>query len=283
MKQLEKRCCLKKEKTKENLIETKHLFDCLWKQTKKEMTDFFATSPHASRDVQLFSSKREVRTAHFDKATKSYRYERACNMISVGGLHKAIKRRYHPHYNPFAKTKKRWPRIGAKGSNKKIGKRVDNDILAFTKAGSFVQPKGSKRLHHFTKELVEYWSQIRHTPETAQLPVEIRDWNIMTQADFITYDAATGKRWLWEVKTGLPRNFGDADGKFASPLETVPCTKYGIWQLQLHYTRAGLEAAGLHIDESRVIQVYGKKGSCVLKIYSPPAWIKKLAPLTKHR
>ncbi len=83
---------------------------------------------------------------------------------------------------------------------------------------------------------------------------------------------------------------------FKAPLSHVSCSKLGIWQLQLHYTRCGLEMAGLHISESRVIQVHGtgkkriqkgalsapKLSSTTIKVHLPALWTKQLPPLQSH-
>lgn len=63
---------------------------------------------------------------------------------------------------------------------------------------------------------------------------------------------------------------------------TVPCTKFNIWNLQLHFTRKALEAAGVRIDESRILHVYDKitgkdkKKQIHVDEHAPPEWTKKV-------
>ncbi len=44
------------------------------------------------------------------------------------------------------------------------------------------------RPHKFTKELLKHWKDLGHVHEASQLPVELAQWNVMTQADHITRD-----------------------------------------------------------------------------------------------
>ena len=62
---------------------------------------------------------------------------------------------------------------------------------------------------------------------------------------------------------------------------TVDCTKMNIWGLQLLHTKRALEAAGVKIDESRILHVYDrvdkdKKKRIHVDEHAPPDWTNKI-------
>lgn len=204
------------------------------------------------------------------------------------GLVSCVRRRYHPHFdrgrdNMSKAHKRRWKSVKVRGSNSSQGKTVDNQIAKYTQAGggSISAVLGS-RVSPLTRALLEYFKGIGHTPQAAQLPVRLADWEGMTQADLITKDSF-GNLWLWEVKTGFPvggfRHHDTFHNIGGGKKDKVPCTIYNCWQLQLYFTRRALErTAKLPISQARVIQVYTEKGKVkpIIKVHETPKWLRDI-------
>ena len=106
----------------------------------------------------------------------------------------------------------------------------------FTKiAGKKPRGKLAKRqLHPMTDAVFRYWTARGLTPVAAQVPVQLPELNIMTQADVIVEDRQ-GQLWMHEIKTGYCGMRG-AQGKFAAQFSNVPCTKGNQWDMQRHFT-----------------------------------------------
>ncbi len=117
-------------------VETKFVFS-----NNTQSMDFYAISATASPAIKKYASSRFVSSARYNDDKETYQYERACNLISVGGLHRAIKQRFHPTFNPYPGKKKRkyrqyYPSKPYTGSSKKIGSQVDAEILQTTKVSN---------------------------------------------------------------------------------------------------------------------------------------------------
>lgn len=236
---------------------------------------FFATSldpyslhPLLNQYIQLDA----VKSAHFNDKDGRYHYTKHGQRVACGGLVETLKYRFCPHYKDN-RSKRNW-KSNVRGSSKEQGKKIDNQLLEYVRTG-----KAPKRAHKMTKSLLHYWiKEKKHTLQASQLPVEIEGgWNKMTQADIITRDESTGDLYLWEVKTGFPVGGFRQQDNFKAPLADVKCTKYNIWQLQLHYTRQALEQKGLRFKEANVIQIYEKKKEkeLIIKIHPQEDWLSR--------
>jgi len=215
------------------------------------------------------AATRTIQSATFDKEDGKYHYWKTGNTFASGGLLSTLKYNYYPHYQEN-RSKRKWKKTNIRGSTCAQGKLVDKQIGEYTIAGGKGRPK---RVTSMASALLGYWEAMGHIPQVAQLPVEITRWNRMTQADYITR-APDGRLWLWEVKTGFPVGGFRKQGEFKGEFKGVSCTKYNIWQLQLHFTREGLKKAGVDISESRIIQVHSDKSKkMTIIVHEPKSWI----------
>lgn len=210
-----------------------------------------------------------AQTAHYDAEREKYAFRRQGMMIYCGGLHAALRYRYYPHYKDNRSKRKRGTQV--KGSNKAMGKRVDEELKRACAGVS------GNRQSTYTRALLAYWTRTGHTLQACQVPVDLSDAAVdrMTQADVLTWHAASATLWLWEVKTGMPVGFHRKQGKMRNMphAAAVDCTKLNIWHLQLHHTRAALQRAGVAIGGAAVIQVCERKGQGFdVKVHAPPAW-----------
>jgi hypothetical protein len=202
---------------------------------------------------------------------KAYTMKTPEGRIRYGGLLAELKRKFYPHFEELQRDEYERRKRGPRGSNTSLGKLVDRQIMEWVRTG-----KNPKRQSKFTAALRKVWRDRVHVQQAAQVPVFIPEWQIVTQADVITRSPMTGKTCLWEVKTGMPHDLGMMQGKFSAPMQDVCATKLNIWHLQLHYTALALRTAGLTIDETRIIQVYGNGKRVTVDIHEPPPWTEKL-------
>lgn len=211
----------------------------------------------------------------FNSSARKYTLVRGGAPLLFAGLLSQLKWRFYPHYRENRSRRKRGTHV--RGSNSAQGKRVDAQICAVVASGG-KRPK--RRLNRLTVALLDYWEDNGHELQAGQIPAEVSLWDRVTQADVITRHARTGRLWMWEVKTGAPVGFYRKQGKFRAPLHAVDCTKRNIWELQRHYTVRALIEAGVHISESRVIQVHEDRrnagGEPVLKVHTPPPWTRAI-------
>lgn len=241
--------------------------------------------PHPSLAAHLSSV--EVKSAHF--ANGKYQYSMSGGTrVSCGGLLQMLKGRFYSHYR---NTRRKGRKTQKKGSSKKLGSRVDDDMkLAICDALGGIEVGESKpkryktrKYHPLSMALLNHLHESGHALQAAQVPVVIPGVFKMTQADLITQDRATGQLHLWEVKTGFPVGGFTKQGKLTGT--DVDCTKYNIWQLQLHYTRKSLEAAGVDIANSSVIQVYkdSTQKQPVVKVHPSKEWTNQLPVIIPKR
>lgn len=219
-----------------------------------------------------------IQSARFDPDQGKYEFVKFNKTISCGGLIQTMRYKYYPNYKDN-RSKRKWQSVKIKGSSATQGKRVDSEVAAS------IEGNLPKKPHKMTKALLAYWQSEGHQLQAAQVPVEVilSGANIkMTQADLIARDAQ-GRLWLYEIKTGAPVGFYQKQGKFLGVLSEVDCTKQNIWHLQLLHTRLALEAAGVEIFQSRIIQIYEERGSPELqiKLHEPPEWTRLVPPLPK--
>jgi hypothetical protein len=238
----------------------------------------FSQSPHPiDPTLAAHLSSPTAQSARFSEKLKKYTFTKAGRRLECGGLKNALRARYYSHYKDN-RSRRNTKKTQIKGSTAKLGKRVDAELADACAAKT---KQLSKKWHPMTCELLKYWAERGHVLEACQVPVELVGVDAMrlTQSDVITTDRA-GRVWLWEVKTGFPVGFSRVQETFSrnTPLRTIACTKLNIWHLQLEFTRAALvNGAGVRIDETRVIQIYAKKG-CPLQVreHVPPPWIALL-------
>lgn len=243
------------------------------KKTPKEkdpVLPFFALTKNPHPSLSQYAQNPAVKSATFNPETGCYRYKAHGQEISCGGLVNTIKYRFCPHYEDN-RSKRRGKRVNVRGSDKKLGKRVDSQLLQYVHVG-----KRPKRCNPLTAALLDHWHNSGHVLEACQLPVVLGGgWNKMTQADVITRNTLTNQLCLWEVKTGFPVGGFRTQDTFKAPLNKVKCTKYRIWQLQVHYTREGLINGGLFLEAANVIQVYNtKKNGIQIKVHTEEPWLK---------
>lgn len=229
---------------------------------------FFAVAKNAHRAIHDYVASPAVKSASFSDADERYHYTHHGQHVACGGLVQTLKHRFYPHYKDNRSKRRKGTRV--RGSNKKQGKLVDAQLLQYVHVG---KRSAIKRCTKMTTALLDFWSDAGHTLEAAQLPVELNQWNKMTQADVIT--RKNDRLYLWEVKTGFPIGGFRKQAFFSAPLHKVPCTKYNIWQLQMYYTKRGLQEQGLPIKEAAVIQVYSKDGKMNVKVHKEEPWLKE--------
>jgi hypothetical protein len=225
---------------------------------------FFAVVKNAHPALTAYVHTPVVQSASFSEQDDRYHYTKHGQRIACGGLVQTLKYRFYAHYKDNRSKRRTGTR--SRGSNKAQGKLVDSQLLHYVHVG-----KRPKRCTKMTQALLNYWSEHGHTLEAAQLPVELVQWNKMTQADVIT--RKNNQLYMWEVKTGFPIGGFRKQAVFAAPLQRVPCTKYNIWQLQMHYTMQGLRQQGLPIKQGCVIQVYSKDKQMQVKVHKEADWL----------
>lgn len=245
------------------------------KRVREEQRDFFSHVPDEQLEESLkqYIGSNVVQTAQFDPKEETYKINKYGSMISCMGIHNALRYRYYPHYQ-FNRSVRKWKKVDIKGSTRDLGIRTDGEIVEFVK-----QPTTMKGFHKYTVSILSHITKtMGHTMQAAQIPLEILNWNVVTQCDLITRDKK-GVLHVWEVKTGIPVGGYQAQGSFKTLRgqdgELIKCTGYNIWQLQLHFTVKSLMAIGLKVSHanSHVIQVFeSKKKGLQVKIHSPEPW-----------
>lgn len=236
----------------------------------------FSAAPRKGLDprINAYLSAPLAQSARFDREKRRYTYRRNGALLATGGLIKTLEAMYYPHYR--SNRSRRNKNTQLVGSSASQGKAVDQQLAHLTEG------RRVTRLSSMTKSLIAYLAEQGHILQAAQVPVEMPGWFKMTQADLITLHAATGKIWLWEVKTGVPVGFFVRQGTFRAPLNNVECTKLNIWHMQLHFTRLALMAGGMHIDEARVLQVHGFRDRTQdnkVTAHVPPDWTDRIRSL----
>lgn len=211
--------------------------------------------------------------AGYNAARGSYQAPVQGRSVLLCGLVAKVRARHYPHHQAN-RSRRRHSRVNVRGSSSAQGKRVDHELQ------SAVVGHPVRRQHPMTSCLLAYWESKGHRLVACQVPVRVRDFFMcMTEADVLTTDSA-GRLWLWEVKTGAPVGFHRRQGTLQHVRGAeVPCNGQALWQLQLHYTRRALEAAGVAVANARVIQVHGqrKKGAGLeVVVHEPPEWVHRV-------
>lgn len=231
--------------------------------------------------IEKYAQDRFCKSVDLVKVGKysKYKFFHSGTEHTSGGLLTLLERTFYSHYQTN-RSRRNHKHVMVRGSNDSKGKTVDRQISAWTSLGGAGQRP--KRLNKLAASLMKHLEDLGHSPQAAQLPVLIpntRPYRV-TQADLITKDGFN-RLWLWEIKTGFPVGGFRKQDVFQHGIvdkngDAVPCTKYNIWQLQLHFTRQALESAGIEIAEARVIQVHEVKNKAEpqIKIHAQPEWVK---------
>lgn len=246
----------------------------------EEEARFFAitSAGDVNANLQLYCESRLVQSACFDDASKGYKYWNHGQMVLCKGLNSALFWKYYKHYKDN-RSKRKWG-TSIKGSSDKRGIRIDKEITTYVANGG-IRPQYADPL---TTAILNYIESLGHTPQGAQIPVEIPGWGRMTQVDYVSRDAE-GNLHVWEVKSGIPVGGFVQQGYFSELRDAennaIKCTKYHIWQLQLYYESKALELAiGVPIYQSHVIQAYeDRKKGILVKVHDPPEWTMRIPPL----
>lgn len=183
-----------------------------------------------------------------------------------GGIHSKLKSMYYPNYERKKRRFSKSIHRAKKASSKQLGKTIDKQIF------NFVLKPDKKPKNPLARALVEYWIQLNHSVQAAQVPVYIEDLDRVTQADVITEDQF-GRLWMWEVKSGFNRS--QKQGFLLHFKEgEVPNKDSNHWELQRHFTHLGLAKSGLPLFASHVINVYQNGDASIeVKKRKVPKWI----------
>lgn len=235
--------------------------------------------------LKAYLANSEVaKTAHYCAIRKSYRCNTNGHPTLMRGLLGRIETRHHMHYE--SNRSRRSYKTKIKGSSSAQGTLVDRQLCEAVKIPNIEIHKIRQRFHPMTRALLHYWlDTLGHTLQAAQVPVMVPfESHCMTQADVITRDTF-GRLHLWEVKTGIPVGFKRTQGTIRNVGDgNVPCTKLAIWHLQLEYTRASLQRAGVVIYRAHVIQIHETRKSPLLEpiIHDQPEWVPHIQYKNTH-
>lgn len=205
-----------------------------------------------------------IKSIKYDTKLKSYTMTERGLTSKRKGLISNLKKTYYPTY--VRASNKRYSKRAKKGSSKGQGINVENQLTMY------VAKKKAPR-HRMSKAILKYWKDNNHVPIAAQVPVYVKKFKCVTQADIITR-TPDGQLWMNEIKTGYPTGGFVKKGKLKNLLD-VPNTIYNHYQLQAFYTTKGMQEFGLDI-KSVIIQVYDEKGKVVVKARKPPKWTHQL-------
>ena len=183
--------------------------------------------------------------------------------IYRGGVHRWIKRNALPkHYKEIRRRRA----TQKKGSTRKIGSRVDDELtwvwktsLLKTEAAK-KRRRNKKKLHRFTTKILSYFEQNGHTIVHTQTPAFLPKLKKATQADVLTKDL-DGKLYGWEVKTGWPPG-GYRSQYFLNRrvvgAQKVSATKFNQWEIQRFLTFEALKKGGVKLHSSNVLHVWSQ-------------------------
>lgn len=189
------------------------------------------------------------------------------NGKTTGGIISKLKKIYYPDFEVKKRQYRRKNKKNVKGaSTRAIGITIDKQLQAYTKIGK--KPKNALAV-----ALVNYLEgECKQKIQAAQVPVFLKQFGRITQADVITEDES-GNLYMVEVKSGY--NQCKAQG-FLKGLKDVPNTIKNHWELQRHYTHKGLVEGGLNIKASYIVNVYTEGSGITVKKRKNPSWVKEL-------
>lgn len=225
--------------------------------------EFYSVVPNETKLRQYLRQPR-IRSIRFDPARKSY----VCTEGARGGLHSALKKRFYPVYQRKRRSVRATKRHRHASSLTK-GKEIDYQLQEYVKSGR-------KPTDTWALCVVQYLEQkMEHEVVATQIPtfVCVSNQERITQADVITKDCKN-RLWMWEIKSGW--NQANAQGTLKRPLTQVPNKDHNHWELQRHYTHAGLVASGLPIYRSHVLNVFQEDNTIVVDRRSVPKWCNLL-------
>ena len=194
-----------------------------------------------------------------------YSYASGGHTFHVGGIHGKLKSIYYPEFTVKLRQYRRKGKTNQKkASTKKQGILIDKQIKEYVKSGK--KPRNA-----LAKAVVAYVEdQCNSSLQAAQVPVFLKQFNIVTQADLIIQNPK-GELMMLELKSGY--NCCRAQGTLKG-YPDVPNTLKNQWELQRHFTEKGLREGGLPLKGSYIINVYQDGDGITVKRRSNPQWIQ---------
>ena len=187
----------------------------------------------------------------------------------TGGIHSKLKSIFYPEFEIKLRQYRRKGKSNKKkGSTKAQGIAIDRQLKEYVKSGEKKKPRNM-----LAKAVIAYIEDhCKSSIQAAQVPVFLKQFNIVTQADLII-QSPKGELMMLELKSGY--NSARAQGTIRG-LPDVPNTIKNQWELQRHYTEKGLLEGGLPINGSYIINVYGEDKGVSVKKRKNPDWVKQL-------
>lgn len=235
-----------------------------------------ASNPlHPALDKYLYTES--VRNVRFNASSQCYEYKKHGATVRCGGLIRILEKEYYPNFvrNPRRFTSKKRIR-NKKGSSALEGKRVDEQIQRHMLDPTY------EPTNPLAQGLLVFWKHNSHLLQVAQVPVPVKCFGIITQADVITVDSSN-KLWMWEIKCGYPP-LSRQSVPFLRGLakEKAANNTFNHWELQRHFTAKGLVSSGVPLKGSHVLHVYEewhkekRKKVIQVKRRPIPKWTQKL-------
>ncbi len=226
----------------------------------------FAITPNAPNPALVaYTEKPLIKSIGFNGF--KYMYTVAGHTFYVGGIHSKLKSIYYPDFEvKLRQYRRKNGGIKKKASTKRQGIAIDSQLKAYVRTGK-------KPRNVLAKAIIAYVEdQCKSTIQGSQVPVFLKQFNIVTQADLII-QSPKGELMMLELKSGY--NSARAQGTLRG-LPNVPNTIKNQWNLQCHYTEKGLREGGLPIKGSYVINVFQEGDGVTVKKRKNPEWVKTL-------
>jgi len=198
-----------------------------------------------------------------------YSYSVNGHTLYTGGIHSKIKSIYYPDFEiKLRQYRRKGKGNKKKGSTKKQGILIDKELAAYVKSGKKKKPRNM-----LSKAVVSYIEDhCKSSIQAAQVPVFIKQFGVVTQADLII-QTPKGELMMLELKSGY--NSARAQGTIHG-VPDVANTIKNHWEIQRHYTEKGLIEGGLPIKGSYIINVYQEDKGATVKKRKNPDWVKQL-------
>lgn len=212
--------------------------------------------------LSQYLKKPHIASVRYDEEQQSF----VCASGKRPGLVSGLRYRYYPYYRRT--TRRKGSRKRARmASSIEQGLAIGEGLTDYLKTGQMPEDG-------MAAVLVYYFEKIEgHTIQATEVPcfVQLDGSERITRADVITADAKN-RLWMWEIKSGYNRvqKQGDLQG-----LKGVPNRDNTHWELQRHFTHKGLEACGLDIYKSHVLNIFVEDGEYGVQKRPVPRWCKE--------